>query len=250
MKNSILLLISIILISVSGCGGKKEVPDKPASDSLKNNTAGTTGNDKKQETQVTETANTGKISDIMYDIKDYLKTLIFEGKYISGVQWKDKNGQNVIVLSESEVKVKKGKSQYDSDKKSKQLYGYHFLIKEGNAEELWKVQDFVNDCEFDLTLEHLKKSLTVTDLDSNGIAESTFLYRLTCRSDVSPCDMKLIMHEGKEKYALRGEMEITFENGDNFGGKMNTDKSFDKAPAAFLKYAKKQWEQFKNDKFD
>jgi hypothetical protein len=249
MRTIALLLITAVFIFLSGCGSKKDTTDKPASDTAKKNTAVVTENDKGTGAS-NENVSDGKITDIMYDVKDYLKTLIFDGKFAAGVQWKDINGQNVVVLSESDEKVKKGKGEYDDDKRSKELYGYHFIIKDGTAEELWKVQDFVKDCQFDITMEHMNKSLKVTDLDSNGIAETTFIYKLTCRSDVSPADMKLIMHEGKEKYAIRGEMEITLPNGEVYGGKMNADKSFKNAPESFLKFAKKHWEQFNAERFD
>lgn len=124
---------------------------------------------------------------------------------------------------------------------SKELYGYHFIMDGSDGEELWKIQDFVKDCEFDLTLSYIPESLTVTDLDNNGIAESTFMYNLSCKSDVSPDDLKLMMHEGKNKYALRGYTLLT-----GIGGDYKVDKAFDDAPESFLDYAKKQWEKFKS----
>jgi len=250
MKYSLLLFLSALLISVSGCGSKKETTDKPATDTAKKNTTVVPENDKGTGASSNDTLSSGTISGLSYDVKDFLKSLIFDGKFVAGVQWQDKNGKNAVILSETDEKVKKGKGEYEDDWRSKELFGYHFIIKDGPAEELWKVQDFVKDCQFDITMEHMKKSLKVTDLDSNGIAETTFIYKLTCRSDVSPADMKLIMHEGKEKYAIRGEMEISLPNGEEYGGKMNVDKSFNKAPDAFLKYAKKHWDQFKTERFD
>ncbi|MCI0472256.1 MAG: hypothetical protein L0Y76_01590, partial [Ignavibacteria bacterium] len=244
----ILLLFMTVILFVSGCDSKKEATDKPASDTVKKDSTVTPDNGTGASTE--ETASSGTISGITYDVKDLLRTLLFDGKFVAGVSWQDKNGKNAVILSETDEKVKKGKGEYEDDRRSKELYGYHFIIKDGVAEELWKVQDFIKDCEFDVTIEHIKKSLTVTDLDSNGTAETTFIYKLTCRSDVSPADMKLIMHEGKEKYAIRGEMEISLPNGDEYGGKMNPDKSFSKAPESFLKYAKKQWEQLKTERFE
>ncbi|MCU0373336.1 MAG: hypothetical protein MUE56_08865 [Ignavibacteria bacterium] len=252
MKNIkyILLLFLTVMLFASGCDSKKESTDKPASDTIKKDNTVAPGNDKGTGASEDETVSAGTVSGITYDVKDLLKILIFDGKFVAGVRWQDKNGENAVILSETDEKVKKGKGGNEDDWRSKELYGYHFIIKDGSAEELWKVQDFVKDCQFDITMEHMKKSLTVTDLDSNGIAETAFIYKLTCRSDVSPADMKLIMHEGKEKYAIRGEMEISLPNGDEYGGKMNPDKSFSKAPESFLKYAKKHWEQFKTERYD
>jgi hypothetical protein len=111
----------------------------------------------------------------------------------------------------------------------------------------------VKDCPLDLALNYNPNSLTVTDIDENGIAETTFLYRLSCKGDVSPDDLKLIMHQGKDKYALRGTTELKYKaNGKvtKEGGDYKVDASFDKAPKDFLDYAKKQWEKFKTQELN
>ena len=71
-------------------------------------------------------------------------------------------------------------------------------------ERWWTLTDFERDCRFDLYAGFLPDGLTITDLDGDGLAESTLLYTLSCRSDVSPARLKLILHEGKAKYAIRG----------------------------------------------
>jgi len=70
------------------------------------------------------------------------------------------------------------------------------------------VQDHVLDCQFDLTLEVKPASLSITDLDKDGTAETAFAYELSCGSDVSPNDLKVILHEGAQKYALRGRTKV------------------------------------------
>ena len=94
----------------------------------------------------------------------------------------------------------------------------------------------------------MPKSISITDLDKNGIAESIFIYRMSCKGDVSADDMKLLMHEGETKYALRGTMNL-FVNGENTQkGEMKVDDSFDKAPKVFLDYAKIQWTKYQTEK--
>jgi hypothetical protein len=96
----------------------------------------------------------------------------------------------------------------------------------------------------------LPNSLTITDLDGNGIAESTFLYKLGCRSDVSPDRLKLIMHEGKAKYALRGETLIpTGDPNKKLGGQKAIDPAFRRAPKVFLDHALLQWDALVEEKF-
>ncbi|MCX7877980.1 MAG: hypothetical protein N2510_04975, partial [Ignavibacteria bacterium] len=86
-------------------------------------------------------------------------------------------------------------------------------------------------------------SLGITDVDNNGTGESTFLYRISCRGDVSPEGLKLIMHEGKNKYAIRGNMLLEF-NGEKLGGEGNPDNAFKNAPEVFLEHAQEMWEKF------
>jgi hypothetical protein len=87
-------------------------------------------------------------------------------------------------------------------------------------------------------------------LDNNGIAESTFLYRLGCRSDLSPVPLKLIMHEGKAKYTLRGETMVPSDNPkEKLGGPKTIDPTFHRAPKVFLNYALQQWNTFEEEKF-
>jgi hypothetical protein len=107
--------------------------------------------------------------------------------------------------------------------------------------ELWRAKDFVEKCEFDLALELVEGSIEVTDLDDDGEAEISFLYRLGCRSDVSPLSAKLLMYEGTTKYALRGDTRERVSEKDFMGGSFTVDPAFEKAPAKFLTFAKQQW---------
>jgi hypothetical protein len=60
--------------------------------------------------------------------------------------------------------------------------------------------------------------------------------------------MKLIMHEGEIKFAIRGIMKLIV-NGETYEkGTMNIDPSFDKAPKEFLDYAKSRWEKHQTEK--
>ena len=42
------------------------------------------------------------------------------------------------------------------------------------------------------------------------------MYKTVCHVDVSPCDMKIIMYQGGQKYAIRGKNKVfygTWESG-------------------------------------
>lgn len=185
----------------------------------------------------------------VFDKNNLPSGIKFSGKIVDGKRWVDKSGENILILTETAKKKGSKKGFGEDDYYSAELFGYQFLNRGGDYELLWKVNDFIKDCEFDLTLNHIKNSLSITDLNKNGIGESTFLYRMSCRSDVSPSELKLMMHEGSDKYAVRGRMFINIQESKE-GGEYKVDKSFDSAPAGFLDYAKSQWKEFREEKFN
>ncbi|HLT24491.1 MAG TPA: hypothetical protein VK004_05145 [Ignavibacteria bacterium] len=154
----------------------------------------------------------------------------YKGKPVEAASWTDSNGDNLVIITESG-------SSSDAE-----LYGYHFIMDGNSGEELWKIQDFVKDCEFDLRLNYVPESLSITDLDGDGIGESTFLYNMSCKSDVSPDDLKLMMHENDNKYALRG---YTYISSVDAGGDYKVDPAFNNAPAEFKDYAIQMWQRHK-----
>jgi hypothetical protein len=127
--------------------------------------------------------------------------LKIKGKPVAAARWTDSAGVNVLVLTET---ARVGPASGGS----KQLHGHH-VVREGTRwKQLWRIADAVTDCELDLTLEVVPRSLSITDLDGDGTAESTFAYVGTCTSDVSPSRLKVLMHEGAAKYALRGTTRL------------------------------------------
>lgn len=111
----------------------------------------------------------------------------------------------------------------------------------GKAKDTWRAKDFVENCEFDATLEVIEGSIRLTDLDADGEPEVSFLYKLGCRSDVSPLTAKFLMYEGTTKYALRGETKERVGENEYAGGDFKADPSFDQAPRPFVEFARAQW---------
>jgi hypothetical protein len=204
-----------------------------------------------EKTETKENISSGGNDEIV--IKDFNKNDLptdvkYQGNIVSGKRWSDKNGENIVILTLTK-EHNTGKVYNEDYKRSKELYAYQYVNKSGDWSQLWKVNDLISECSEDLTLEFLDGSLTITDLNKDGIAETTFIYKMACRGDVSPCDMKLIMHEGETKYAIRGIMKLyTYDAW--YGDKMTVDKSFDNAPSGFLEYAKAQWNKFKTEKIN
>lgn len=254
MKTFIVLLIA--LFTLTSCGLIKNLTnpkDEKKSEENKNQKEEVKKEESKEE-KIGSGGNPTSGSTDEVIIKDFNKSDLpsdvkYQGSIVTGKRWTDKNGENILILTITKEHNTKKTSYSDEYMRSKEFYGYQYVKKSDSWTQLWKVNDFVNDCEFDITLDFIGGSLTVTDLNKNGIGESTFLYKLTCRSDVSPSDMKLIMHEGESKYAIRGTMKI-FEGNRWYGGEYKVDKSFNDAPSGFLEYAKEQWKKNNEEKFN
>jgi hypothetical protein len=184
-----------------------------------------------------------------FDKANLPKGLVYKGKIVAGARWLDGNGENILILTQTgafESAIAKKQDDPDNaenDMRDAELFGYHYVAMKGEYQLLWKIYDFVKECPFDLDVGFLPNSLAVTDLDHDGIGESTFLYKLACRSDINPATLKLIMHEGKDKFAIRGSTKTA-----DSGGEKVIDPSYSKAPAIFKEFSLQRWEEFVEEK--
>lgn len=188
---------------------------------------------------------TEKISD-----KDLPKEIVFEGKLKEITKLKDLNGEHIIILTETgEIPSEKIIAQdYETDFK---IFAKDYLFdkKENKYKLNWKIQDFISNCEFDLMMGFLKNTFQITDLDKNGIAEIWTMYSMTCTSDVSPSVMKIIMYEGKQKYALRGSSVVN-PGTEKIGGEYKLDENLSKASKEFKNFALKMWKENNEQKYE
>lgn len=157
-------------------------------------------------------------------------------------RWTDRLGDNVLLFTRA------GRETCDQDMcgTTLTLDGYHYLVSGSQSTQLWHTTDAVRTCELDMTLDVHPGSIAITDLDHDGTAETTYVYAMACRGDVSPLDMKLIMHEGAAKYAIRGSTDLPgkYLGGEGFPARMSVDPSFGQAPAEFRSWAIQHWRQF------
>lgn len=189
-------------------------------------------------------------------------------------KWDDDLGENLLITTLITPFSVKAKDPSGDNEQSAELYAFHYIKKDGEFKQIWMITDAEKECSFDITCAFIKNAVVVTDLDADGIAETTLQYKLACRSDVSPAFMKLIMHEGETKYTLRGLMwygspgekfEVTENNADletlpgyhktedeyyKTFGRYESEKEFATAPPEFLKHARQQWIKFAKENFD
>lgn len=150
------------------------------------------------------------------------------------LQFEDKNGKNYLVATTL---------QNRSDEwVTKAILVQHYIEKSTKELVLLRqITDKEEHCEFDNDLQLLPESLRITDLDKNKYAEITFLYKLGCRSDVSPIGLKLMVIENGNKAAIRGK---TLPRGFDFKKEKVSDGSFKKLPKLIQDQANKLWDKF------
>jgi hypothetical protein len=182
--------------------------------------------------------------------KNLPKEIDFEGKLKAATKLKDLNGEHIIILTETgEIPSKKIIEQEDETDFKIFANDYIFDKKENKYKLNWKMQDFISNCEFDLMMGFIKNAFKITDLNKNGIAEIWTMYHMTCTSDVSPSEMKIIMHEGKQKYALRGN-SIVNPGTEKIGGDYKLNENLSKASKEFKDFALKMWKENNELKYE
>jgi hypothetical protein len=225
------------------------------------------GQAKKDSISQAGTSEIIKIEPVKIASADVPAALKIKGKIKEAWKWKDKNGENIVVMSVTEPYGHKDK--FDEMLMSSELYATCFLKSDTGYIMLWKVADGIKECFVDLTCEFLKGSTSITDLDKNGIAETKVQYITACRGDVSPSYMYLVMYEGNNRFSLRGSMWLKSSEEDKFTvtendvnleklpkkqdefeqilqsyGRYETEKNFASAPAEFLPYARREWMKY------
>jgi hypothetical protein len=167
------------------------------------------------------------------------KEIKYSGKIIDAITWEDDLGKNLVMTCKTEatINLKSEMDGYDVE-----IYAYHYLLINNKPKFIWKIYDFISDCWTDHVAEFINNTLSVTDLNNDGIAEIWVMYLIACRGDVSPDEMKIIMYQGNQKYAMRGENKVNIP-GYSSGGQYTFDKEFLKAPKAFKDYAIKLWKK-------
>ncbi|HQO10501.1 MAG TPA: hypothetical protein PLK90_06845 [Clostridiales bacterium] len=138
------------------------------------------------------------IEDLPFGIK-------VKGKIVEIFRWDDKNGTNYFISSA--IGPHRKRFEDHEDEVSKQIFAEQYVIKNDSLEILWNF-DLKLTCQMNLELLIIPNSVCITDLDKNGVTETTFVYKTANRSDVSPADIELIMHENKNIFSLKGKTFI------------------------------------------
>lgn len=213
------------------------------------------------------------------------------GKLLEAWRWMDSLGENTLVAYRTVSLTKNQKllkvhpelrrkladpltiRDIEDDMRTAQLFVRQYVRHEARYEELWRLQDAVQNCPVDMSLGLLPGAISVTDLDADGQTETTLAYSYNCHGDVSSSTLKLVMHEGKAKYALRGyTVQMLNYSSDQAGlrrklagpiccldqlseksphyysdreGRYQNEKDFTAAPPTFLIFARQLWRKWR-----
>lgn len=154
----------------------------------------------------------------------------------------DGQGDHALVLSRTEG-ASRDRPNPDRNEYIRLTAKYYGRTAGGWAQE-WSLMDYSDCPEMDIAGDFLYKYVTVTDLDKNGHAEVTLPYHMFCGTGVDPHSLKVIMRDGDNKYAVRGESLIKEPSGLSFGG----DRTFDKVlntpeKAAYKQHLDRVWKR-------
>lgn len=180
----------------------------------------------------------------------------YQGKLVNGAHWRDKNGEQWVILTETgEIVDKKGEADtsgrmIDEPDTRAEAYAY-FWVKKEDTYVMYRKDQWIEKCgPLDVMAMFHKKGFTVTDVDKNGWAEITLTYFHYCRSDVSPADLTLRVIEQDKFYEMHGTAELRMgKEKDAFVMKATRKEgSFAKAPATFKDHIDQIWEKVKVEK--
>lgn len=175
------------------------------------------------------------------DKKSIPASIHYIGNIINATRYVDKEGEHIIITTETGI-VKDNKNR-DDDFSKADLYAYNYKIENNKPTLLWQMHDYVNYCSFDVTVNYIPSTFAITDLNNDEIGEVWLMYDTGCRSDVSPLNMKIIMHEGIKKYAVRGTNKSKISAKDFVGGEYTLDETFKNGPETFRQYAIQLWKK-------
>jgi hypothetical protein len=256
--NRYLLLLLVVFWAACNSSGKKD-PNQAMDDTAR-----------MDQPPATETFRPVKISTAEIPVQ-----LKVKGTTQEAWKWTDARGENYFICSVVAPYDDPQKNEYGEEGQTAELYAYQFVKSDTGYRQLWILQETEKACPFDITCAFAKDAVTVTDLDADHLAEVTVLYKMACRSDVSPAVLKLLIHEGETLHALKGLTWVQAGPDEKFSvtekdacletlpgykateaeiyqtfGRYESEKEFRGAPIEFLYHARQQWMMHVKENFE
>ena len=171
-------------------------------------------------------------------------TITYRGKPVKLMSWKDKLGENLLLLTETGEFASADSAEYE-DNRDAELHVYHYVKTGAQWNKMATVNDQISSCPVDIVTRFIPGALFITDLNGDVIAECTFAYHLTCTGGVDNKVMKLIMLEHKNKYVIRGTTSVNI--GEEIPGTMKYEAGI---PEHFKVFMIAKWKAFEREHYN
>ena len=178
-----------------------------------------------------------------------LSALPIKGEIIQALQWGDRAGLHIMVLSQknSVEEVDEGPApgtktlyaqkfdknipyeDYDNEEKADTNYNETYTLKETETK-----------CYFQMDASFAKDGIILTDMDNNDDMEVSFAYQMGCTSELTDKPIKMITLSGEEEYIIYGTTTVDYGH-EIMVGETNFSASFNNAPLGFLASLKPYW---------
>jgi len=147
------------------------------------------------------------------------------------ISWRDKQGQHFLLIKQSDISRNE-----DEGTSSQSINLTHWLKKDDRLMETWSYQDSIIDCPLDIELKFLAEP-RYPDIDHDGYHEVYFIVQKSCKGDISPAVVQVIMVDHKRvKYFMEADQKLVFPNGTTDGGDYDLG-DFEELPQPFQDYA-------------
>ena len=148
-------------------------------------------------------------------------------------EYSDKEGKHHFVLAEK-VNQKAGKEPHS-------IQGFHFLIKDGKATEVWKMKDEKmadNGVSEEFGMWFWTKYFDIKDIDGDGLVDPIIIYGTKGMNGYDDCRIKILVYYKGVKYGIRHQ-NGTLDNERN----TKVDEGYYKLPASIQAHVKKVMDQ-------
>jgi hypothetical protein len=160
------------------------------------------------------------------------------GKAVLGKRVRDSLGEHVLLLTEKASASPNGRIEHI------ELLARYYDRTGDNWNINWTIRDGVDCPELDGAASLFPRAASITDLDRNGQAEVTVAYKTFCGGGVDPSTVKVILRQGKQKFAIRGESLLLIKGQEPMGGTNKPDKALlENGNAAFRRHMDIIWQQ-------
>lgn len=161
-------------------------------------------------------------------------------KLVMARRIRDKAGEHVLVLTRkagpSTTEPKSGRVEHI------ELDAAYYSQQAGAWKTEWTLHDFVECPGLDSAADFFSSNVSVTDLNGDGKAEVTIPYKLLCGGGIDSYTIKVILREGGNKLAIRGNSLVKIPGQEPFGGERQYDKALlSPANAAYKQHMDKVW---------